>query len=112
MHDLLEGVVPYEMKLLLSYLADEQLVSVSTVNDRLRRFDFGCSETSDIPSLIDEKILKCDKKIRQSSSKMLLLATYLPLLIGDLVPEGCEQFSLFVILLKICAVAMAWEVSP
>ncbi len=112
MHDLLEGIVPYEMKLLLTYLSVSKLVSIATLNDRLSRFDFGYTETSDIPSPIDIKIVKNDKKIRQSASKMLLLATFLPLLIGDLIPEDCEQFSLFLIVLRICTIAMSWENNP
>ena len=43
---------------------------------------------------------------------MLLLATYLPLLIGDLIPEDSEHFLLFLILLRICSIAISWEIPP
>ncbi len=32
MHDLLKGIVPYEMKLLLTYLSVSKLVSIATLN--------------------------------------------------------------------------------
>ncbi len=72
--------------------------------------DFGYSELSDKPSLIDEKVLRSpDQKIRQSATKMWSLAVYLPLLINDLVPKGCEEWDLF-ILLKICCIAASWQI--
>ena len=112
MHDLLEGVIPYHLKLMLTFFADSKLVSIATVNDRLCRFDFGYTETCDIPSVIDEKVVKNDKKIRQSAAQMLLLATYLPLLIGDIIPEDSEHFLLFLILLRICSISISWEIPP
>ncbi len=109
MHDLLEGVVPYEMRLLLTFLVNAKHITIPTLNDRLKRFDFGYTESSDRPSPIDENIVK---KVRQSATKMWILATFLPLLIGDLIPDDCEHYALFHLLLKICTVAMAWETSP
>lgn len=86
LHDLLEGVVPYELKLLLNYLIENKYITVAIVNERINSFDFGYSELSDKPSLLDERVLKSnDQKIWQSASKMWLLAVYFPLLVGDLV---------------------------
>ena len=50
MHDLLEGVIPYHLKLMLTFFADSKLVSIATVNDRLCHFDFGYTQACDIPS--------------------------------------------------------------
>ncbi len=112
MHDLLEGVIPYEMKLLLQYLVEKKYITARTLNQRLKSFNFGYSELSDKPSDLDENIFKGnnDKKIRQSASKMWLLAIYLPLLIGDLVPQDCEQWELFSLLLKITSIAASWVI--
>ncbi len=75
MHDLLEGVVPLEMKLLLTYLVDDaKCFSIATLNDRLSQFDFGYSEKSDTPTEIDIRVVKnADTKIRESASKMWTL---------------------------------------
>lgn len=113
MHDLLEGAIPYEMKLLLNHLVKEKYVTTATLNQRLRCFDFGYSEISDTPSELDDKVIKSpDHKIRQSASKMWMLAVYLPLLIGDLIPEGCEVWDLYIILLRICSIAASWQIKP
>lgn len=114
MHDLFEGVVPYEMKLLLTHLVNAKYFSIATLNDRIKRFDFGYIERSDIPSPLDEKTFMKNpaQKIRQSASKMWLLAIYLPLLIGDLVPEDCEIWDLYVLLLHICTIACSWQITP
>ena len=113
MHDLFEGAVPYEMKLLLIHLIDDKYFNVATLNDRLRRFDFGYSECSDRQSEFDEKSLRNpNQKIRQSTSKMWLLAITLPLLIGDLIPEGCDVWDLYILLLRICSIACSWEIKP
>ena len=97
------------MKLLLTHLVNANYFTISTLNDRLRRFDFGYIEQSDIPSMFDEKtfLKNPEQKIRQSASKMWLLAIMLPLLVGDLVPEDCEEWNLFIILLRICVALLA-----
>lgn len=114
MHDLFEGVVPYEMKLLLTHLVNAKYFTISTLNDRLRRFDFGYIERSDIPSQLDERtfLKNPEQKIRQSASKMWLLAITLPLLVGDLVPEDCEEWNLFILLIRICSIACSWQITP
>ena len=114
MHDLFEGVVPCEMKLLIMHLVNEKYFTIVTFNDRLRRYDFGYTERSDIPSLLDEKYFmqKPNQKIRQSASKMWMLAITLPLLVGDLVPEDSKVWALFAILLRICRIACSWQIKP
>ena len=43
---------------------------------------------------------------------MWMLALMLPLLIGDLVPEDCEYWALYNLLLRICSIVVSWELSP
>ncbi len=40
------------------------------------------------------------------------IALIFPLLIGDLIPEDCKYYINFLLLLRICNVAMAWEITP
>ena len=111
MHDLLEGVIPYEMKLMLKELVAQKYLTIATLNERLRCFDFGYSELSDKPSEIDVKVI-ADHSLRQSASKMWLLAIYLPLLVGDLIPEDCKVWKLFILLLRICSITASWQIEP
>ena len=79
MHDLYEGVVPYELKLLILYCVQHNYFSIATLNDRIQRFDY----VIDKPSLIDHNLSKTSSKIRQSASQMMSLAHKFPLLMGD-----------------------------
>lgn len=91
MHDVMEGVIPYEMKLLLTHYVSCKYVTITSLNDRLNRFDFGYSELSDKPSDLEDVVAKkTNAKSRESASKVWMLAIMLPLLIGDLEPEDCE----------------------
>ena len=113
MHDLLEGVIPYDLKLLLKHLVSANYLSIAILNDRYRQFDFSYSELSDKPSELDEGVVKSpNQKIRLSASKMWSLAIFIPLLIGDLIPEGCKVWNLYILLLIICSIAASWVIKP
>ena len=103
MHDLFEGIVPYELKLLIIYCVRKKYFSIDLLNDRLKRFDF----VHDKPSLIDANLCRSVTKIRQSASQMITLCRYIPLLIGDKVPESDENWISFLLLLKICCISLA-----
>ena len=47
MHDQLEGVLPLEIKLLLKkYIKEEENITLGTLNERIRTFDYGPSDIS------------------------------------------------------------------
>lgn len=102
------------MKLLLIHLVSNKFFTIATLNDRLKQFNFGYTERSDIPSELDEKIFlkNPEQKIRQSAYKMWLLAIILPFLVGDLVPEDYEEWNLLTLLIRICSIACSWEITP
>ena len=102
MHDLFEGVVPYELKLLICYCVQKKYFSIDTLNERIERFDF----VHDKPSMIDCNLCRTTTKIRQSASQMMTLSRHFPILIGDRVPESDEHWSSFLLLLKICNIAL------
>ena len=107
MHDILEGVIPYELKLLLVYYVTEtKYFTLHQVNMRIVNYNYGYTVISDKPSKISDV-----NHIRQSAAQMWLLASLLPLLIGDLVPKECEYWKCFITLLRICSIAAAWSVS-
>ena len=97
MHDPFEGVVPYELKLLIEHCSTVQpFFSIATLNNRITAFDYGYNETKDKPALLQES------KLRQTASQMWLLARIFPLLVGDLVPKDSPHWHCFLKLLKIC----------
>ena len=83
MHDLFEGIVPYELKLLLRHCVQSKYFTIGELNARIEEYDFA----SNHPFLIDPKITTNPiAKIRQSASQMITLSRELPLLIADLIP--------------------------
>lgn len=99
MHDLFEGVVPYEMKRLISHCVEQKFFSVDLLNDRIDRYDF----VHDRPSSLQSQPLR----IRQSASQMMALCLNFPLIIGDKVPEGDKNWASFLLLLQICRIAVS-----
>ncbi len=109
MHDIFEGVVPYEVKLLLKHCIQSKYFSLNVFNSRLQRYDFHKNK----PTVIDECVInKSDRKIRQSASQMITLAVELPFLIGDKVPENDERWKAFLLLLRICQIIISPSISP
>ena len=112
MHDLLEGIAPYEVKLLLAYYISQNFFTLDEFNERLLNFNYGYSE-SDKPIPILRTSLNSDKKsLRSSSSQMLLLVRILPFLIGDKVSEDNDpHWYCFLLLRKIFDIVLCPVVS-
>ena len=110
MHDIL-GVLPLEIKVLLKYLFSENLIKLDLINLRLQLFAFGYSEVGSKPVLLTTTTFDHDGKLKQSGSRMLVLARVLPFLIGDKIPEECEQWECYLMLLDIIEIAMSPKIS-
>ena len=65
MHDVLEGVLPYTMRLLLKHLVGEaKLLTLQQVNSCISDFDYGYIEASDKPSLISPTCFQLNEKTK------------------------------------------------
>ena len=100
MHDLLEGLAPHEIKLMVLYYTSNHFFTLQEFNERLINFNFGYSE-KDKPLPILSAVLRSDKKIRASASQMLLLVRTIPFLIGDKISENEDHWVCFMLLRKI-----------
>ncbi|KAJ8048620.1 hypothetical protein HOLleu_01002 [Holothuria leucospilota] len=88
MHDLLEGVVQYEIKLVLSYLISDRepaLITLNQLNKEIASFDYGSTEKSNQPSQI--KLNSQGNAIGQKAMQSWCLIRHLPLIIGHLLEE-------------------------
>ena len=65
MHDILEGVLPLEMKALLKYLFSKNLTKLELINLRLQSFAFGYSEVGSKPVLLTTATFDHDGKLNQ-----------------------------------------------
>lgn len=107
MHDLLEGVLNYELRLLLKHCFLSKYITVNLLNERIKNFNYGYTQSGSKPPEINIRCIQDDMKIRYSSSEMLTMANVFPFLIADKVPDSDENYSCFLILLQILSICIA-----
>lgn len=77
MHDILEGVLQYEVKELLKYLISEKICSLELINRKIAMFPYGSSDISNKPSTIfSEHLSSSDHKLRQNGD-LVTTCTYM-----------------------------------
>ena len=103
MHDLFEGIVPLELKLLLSHCITCKYFTLQELNVRILAFDF----PENMPTSISDI-----SHIRQSASQMMTLTRFLPLIIGDKIPLEDDHWVSFLLLLKICGLSLSPSFTP
>lgn len=104
MHDLFEGIVPYELRLLICHCVQQKYFTINVLNERISTYDFGNYK----PTLIDVRLTSTPSaKIQQSASQMMALTREFTLLIGDKVPEDDQNWHSLLLLLKICNIAVS-----
>ena len=108
MHDLYEGIVPYELKLLLQHCVSCKYFTIDELNERIERTSFAKNK----PRLIDPSAVASETKIRQSASQMMALSQHIPLLIADKIPLEDLHWKSFLLLLRICSIANSLTVTP
>ncbi|KAJ8676810.1 hypothetical protein QAD02_012597 [Eretmocerus hayati] len=115
MHDVGEGVCDYTVGgVLYNLIFKDRIFTIDDFNKRLEEFDFGPHETN-IPRKIKFQRCKDSKKkgkqgkirLKQSAAEMLCLTRNLGLIIGDLVPEGNENWKLYLKLRQIVDIVTA-----
>lgn len=108
MHDILEGIGPLEVKLILASLINQGHITIDKLNYRITSFDYGFSDRQNKPSVIGKNDLKnADTCMHQSAAQMWCLLRMLPLLLGDLVPEDCKEWELLLLLLSIMEIVFS-----
>lgn len=123
MHDILEGALQYEVKIMLQrFIFELNYFSCDFINLKLQNMELGYMEVKDCPTCITEKILKsADNKLHQNgkfnkncviatclwlmfnktAAQMLLLMKLLPLIIGNHVPSDDESWQCYLLMVKI-----------
>jgi hypothetical protein len=111
MHDILEGVLPLEMKLLLKhFVCEKKLLTLSTIDWNFQVLNLGFTD-SDKPSLLSGILLNSSEStLRQHAMQMWTLGRFLPLAIGHLVDENDEYWLNFLRLLDIMDILFAKKV--
>jgi hypothetical protein len=76
MHDVCEGVAPYELQLILQSLRDKKFVTLKLINLRLLDFDYSLSDRNSKPPEINVA------NLRLQAAECWCLVRNLPLMIG------------------------------
>jgi len=86
MHDILEGVAPYEVNLLLrDFIITKKIITVEEFNRMVKCFDYGKLMSSSKPSEIVLSKLQSSTGLGQHSHQMLVLMYVLPLILSQYV---------------------------
>lgn len=74
MHDILEGALAYEAKLLLLYMIKEKYFTLDELNSRLENMELGYMEAKDRPTVIASNTLSSSSnKLKQEGTLYCML---------------------------------------
>jgi len=112
MHDILEGIAPMELKLVLHYYStcDDYNFKIDMFNNRVNIFQYGLPENKNKPSAnfswTSIKYQK-DYKLSQTAVQTWCLLRVFPFLVSDLVPKNDKHLSLILLLNRINEIVFA-----
>ncbi|XP_030750192.1 uncharacterized protein LOC115877983 [Sitophilus oryzae] len=105
MHDILEGVAQFEIKLIITYLVSEKKISLNEINQRIFFFNYGTIDQCTKPSPIN--IEKSGSSIGQRAAQTWTLTRYLPLILSDVILEVGDRWNIITFLLRIMNICFA-----
>lgn len=106
MHDLLEGILRYDMALLINNLIEKKYFTLGRLNERIKFFKFSKCDIGNPMPQIKLTHLK-NKCIIISASEMLSLSSYFGVLVGDLVPQEEPTWRFYVLIIEIMDILLS-----
>ena len=101
MHIFLEGVVPYEISLLLfNFIYVERYFTLKFLNQKIKSFVYTYLDKKDAPEAIGKEHIVCGK-LKQTAAAVMVLCCTLPFMIGNSIPDGNEVWLNFLRLVRI-----------
>ena len=109
-HDLWEGIIPLELKLIINGLISENYFDIKFLNARIASFNYSSIDASNKPNLI---IVNIDKslKLKNKAAKFSCLFRLLSFIIGDKVPLHDKYWELYLILSQIVDIIYSRDIS-
>ena len=104
MHDLLEGVIPFEMALILKVLLSKDYFSLEDLNHSITHWPYGPLDKRNKPVVIASTF---GDSISQNAGRTWCLLRLLPLMIGSKVPESDLHWQFFLELKNIAELVFA-----
>ena len=106
MHDILEGVVPFELALVLESLVAAKYFSLDELNAAIQFFDYSNSDRNSKPST-----LSSFTSIHLNAAEAMCLIRNLPLMIGSKIPREEPHWQLLTMLMGIMDIVFAPEIT-
>ena len=110
MHDLLEGIAPFELKLILfSFIYEKRYFTLELLNARIDCFDYGYIDRRNKPTALSDLELRDLQKntLNQKATQTMCLVHILPFVVGDKVPESDSMWKLYLVLRDIIDLVFA-----
>ena len=104
MHDLLEGLVPYELALILKVLIGKCYFSLEDLNHCISSWPYGSLDKANKPVEIAASF---GESIKQNAGRTWCLLRLLPLMVGPKIPTDDEHWNLFLALKDIVEIVFA-----
>ena len=108
MHDLLEGVIPLVMKLVISRSHTEKHITIKEINEELQKICIGQNDKQNKPVQLTERLLKFG--ITGSASQKWCLFRLLPFVMAHRVPVDCKYWHVYLLCREITDMVMAPKV--
>lgn len=109
MHDLLEGVLPLVMKLVICKAHNQKHITISELNDELKNVNIGKNDRRNKPVPLTEKLLGHSKIVGSASQKWCLFRL-LPFLMAQHIPSDSPYWHVFLLCSEIVDIVMATKV--
>ncbi|CAI8047453.1 hypothetical protein GBAR_LOCUS26222 [Geodia barretti] len=112
MHDVLEGALPLEVKLMLKvFVIDKKLFSLTFIDDGFKKLNLRSFDGDKPSTLSGVSLTSCDSNLHQHAMQMWTLARFLSLVIGHLIPEDDKHWENFLCLLDIIDILFSHSVA-
>ena len=108
MHDMLEGVVPLEMSLVLKSLIDKGYFTLDDLNHTLESWNYGPLDKADKPVLIANTF---GESLKQNAGRTWCLLRLFPLMVGSKVPQDDPHWQFVLSLKDIVEIVLAPSVA-
>lgn len=94
MHDLLEGVIPLIIKLVLSWAHKEKHITIQELNNELQQLSIGQNDKKNTPVELSERTLHKSGIVGSASQKWFLFRI-LPFLMAHHIPPNSKHWKVF-----------------
>lgn len=114
MHVFLEGILAYEIKLLLNYYISEiNAFGLADLNSKIQSFVYGYSNAKNKPAVILSRDLDrgASTNLGQSASQMWLLSCVLPFVLAELVETDTDRWRCFISGIELMSICLAHKIS-